>query len=491
MKRLFILVFLLAPLFTIAQNYQCVSPNTIRYFTNSVHNLRGIRIDSTKQINSNTVLYPYKTARGIIGNMKHTLHPMGSWLGETITIQPDGTHMFDTYWGDTVIVRSQAQLNDSWIFIDDTSSIYYEATVSSIDTLTVLGSIDSVKTITLTAKDANGIVPTDPFHNKRILLSKDHGFVSVFDLYMFPHIGPKFIYAYSLFLPKLATDIEYSLVDLYIPTQLEVYDYTVGDKYQYKSYYYHDKLSPDEKHSDTIVGKNSISATEVEYTIKRNIQYYETPSGQYPTGRTIVKLDTIIRKYSTNKILDLTLLPEEWGMGRYIYYNPTDTQMCTINRSYNIGPNYVYYKGDSAFLNTFEPCSGPFYKYKIGFGELYYAFCHVPNAGGTNPTVYMTYAKNQITTCGQYYPVSINSISNVETKFDIYPTPASNELHISTSSNEQLTITLKELTGKTIYNTATNSSTSINTSNYTNGIYLLTISTIDGKEEHHKVVIGH
>lgn len=490
MKRLYTLIFLLAPLFSFAQNYQCVSPNTIRYFTNTDHNLRGIRIDSTKQVNSNTVLYPYKTARGTIGNMKYTLRPMGSWLGETITIQPDGTHMFDTYWGDTIVIRSQAQLNDSWIFIDDTSSIYYEATVSSIDTLSVLGSIDSVKTITLTAKDANGIVASDPFHNKRILLSKDHGFVSVFNLYMFPHIGSKFIYDHSLFITKLTTDIEYSLVDLYIPTQLEVYDYTVGDEYQYKSYYYHDKNSLKEKHSDIILSKN-VSATEVEYAIKRTIQYYETPSSQYPTGRTVVKPDTIIRKYSTNKLLDLTLLPEEWGMGQYIHYNPTDTQMCTINRSYSIEPNYVYYAGDSALLNTFEPCSGPYYRYKIGFGELYYAFCYVPNGGQANPTFTMTYAKNQIATCGQYYPVSINSISNVETKFDVYPNPASNELHISTSSNEQVTITLKELTGKTIYNTTTNSSTSINTSNYANGIYILTTSTIDGKQEHHKVVIGH
>ena len=63
------------------------------------------------------------------------------------------------------------------VLYDDTASIQYMATLTQADTMTVLNTLDSIKVITLTALDGSTPLPADPLHNKRIILSKTHGFV--------------------------------------------------------------------------------------------------------------------------------------------------------------------------------------------------------------------------------------------------------------------------------------------------------------------------
>src|ERR1043165_4364812 len=82
----FLLILACGPCY--AQNYTCVQATAKHYFINGSGYLRGIRIDSTKMVNGDSVLFPFRTARGPVPN---ALPPPldsngGSWLGKTITI---------------------------------------------------------------------------------------------------------------------------------------------------------------------------------------------------------------------------------------------------------------------------------------------------------------------------------------------------------------------------------------------------------------------
>ena len=62
----------------------------------------------------------------------------------------------------------------------------------------------------------------------------------------------------------------------------------------------------------------------------------------------------------------------------------------------------------------------------------------------------------------------------------IYPNPASNFINISTSSNENCEITIKDMTGKIIFNSIFNTKIIVNTENYSKGIYLIDIKNTFG-----------
>ena len=54
------------------------------------------------------------------------------------------------------------------------------------------------KKILITAHNALGIVASDPVDSLQIFLSKNNGFVQVFDLFTFPYHGPDSVYAEGL-----------------------------------------------------------------------------------------------------------------------------------------------------------------------------------------------------------------------------------------------------------------------------------------------------
>src|SRR5690606_35521935 len=100
----------------------------------------------------------------------------GSWLGENVIARLDGAFLFDNIWGDTVEIRTFANLGDSWIFHNDNSDDYYTATVTALDTMSVSGTTDSIKRIMLTAYQNGIYAPSDSSDNTEIILRRSHGF---------------------------------------------------------------------------------------------------------------------------------------------------------------------------------------------------------------------------------------------------------------------------------------------------------------------------
>ncbi|MFI5196347.1 MAG: hypothetical protein ACHQD8_04595, partial [Chitinophagales bacterium] len=250
MKRVLLILILFSAYFSKAQNYQCLQSGVKHYFTNGNGYLRGIRIDSVKTSGSDVIYYPFHTSRGrypYAAGFNALLDSNGgSWLGKKVIQRNNGTFLFDNLWGDTVIINTQASIGDTWVFCKDTSSLYYYANVLSIDTMTVLGVLDTVKTIIINAYNGTTLITADPVNNFQIVLSKNHGFVHTFDLYTFPYHAPDSNYArgFDYYLDALIhnstapfiptqSNSTFALVQLTNPTGSQLYDWNVGDVFEY------------------------------------------------------------------------------------------------------------------------------------------------------------------------------------------------------------------------------------------------------------------
>ncbi len=146
-KSALLLLLLVCYCCSTAQNYHCLRSDSTFWYTNSNNYLRGIRVDSVKASGTDTIYYLFRTYR---------FYPSsdtagGSWVGKDVVKKIDGTYLFGNEYQDTVVIKTQATLGSSWIFYNDSGSKYYTATVTKVDTMTVLGSIDSIKEITINA----------------------------------------------------------------------------------------------------------------------------------------------------------------------------------------------------------------------------------------------------------------------------------------------------------------------------------------------------
>src|SRR5882724_8748120 len=103
------------------QNWQCLQSGVKHYFTNANGYLRGIRIDSVRTVGSDVVYYPYHTPRGSYYPSSFPVLDSngGSWLGKKVIEKSDGTFIFDSYWNDSVIIETRANVGDNWIFYKD------------------------------------------------------------------------------------------------------------------------------------------------------------------------------------------------------------------------------------------------------------------------------------------------------------------------------------------------------------------------------------
>ena len=255
MKKVFYLFLLIFSYRCAAQNYQCLQAGVKHFFTNGNGYLRGIRIDSVRTYTDSVIYYPFHTLRKGVDPFTSPVpdHNGGSWLGKKVIALPDGTTLFANIWKDTVVIRTHANVGESWVFYSDTSNQYYTATVTGNGTMSVLGVLDSVKTLTIQAYMAGVLNPADQLNNLKILLSKNHGFVQAFDLYTFPyHFGGWVDYFYqkatngSLYNGywsgiSFSSAAQFNLVNFYNPEQREVYDFNSGDEFEYQE---HTNINP-------------------------------------------------------------------------------------------------------------------------------------------------------------------------------------------------------------------------------------------------------
>jgi Secretion system C-terminal sorting domain len=484
MKRLFFLMLLISNIGH-AQNYKCLQSGVRHYFTNGNGYLRGIRIDSVRTLGDSTVYYPFRTPRG---GEPTTLPPDsigGSWLGKRVIQKPDGTFIFDSFWGDSVIIRSQAHTGDSWVMYHDTSSLFYTASVTSIDTMSFLSVADSVKTIVVNAMRGTTTVTTDPLNGITILLSKDYGFVQVCDLYTFPYHLPgatytPFIDYYmdaSLATPNnghpppSVTNVVFSLVNFINPNQQQLYNWHIGDIVEsYHSYNWGVPLTsiPAGTYNsiaDTVTSKTT-SGSATTYTLS-GIHY--ACSAPADPCTVLYNNGSYTFDSSVYPLADTFLMPEEvhTNTGYTLYYFPTDSSGCMATPKY-ISVNYN---------ETFEDYT-EYTVYKLGMGAAYYNLTDVDDLTWIQDG--LLYTNFNGVGCGT--PLGVQNVIKPVTNIALYPDPAHNELTIQADGADISDLRVTDLLGQTVHHSTyagNNKLQVLDVRTLAPGIYLLSINNME------------
>ncbi len=480
------------------QNWQCLQAGVKHYFINGNGYLRGIRIDSVISLGDTTVYYPNHTPRGPYNTSTSPVLDSngGSWLGKKVQQLADGTFIFDSYWNDSVTLKTHANIGDSWIFYRDTSSLYYKATLLSKDTMIVLSSPDSVETIMINAYNGSGIITTDPVDSFKIILSKSHGFVQVFDLYTFPYHKPDSLYRAGLdfFLDRSTctysnvnsadgygpdtTVTIFKLVNFINPNDQQLHNWHIGDIFEgyhlVEGYYttsYINYILDTVSHISVSGHAATYTLSDMHFTCTSYpdictmfSSYYWDPCSLIVNGGLYTFYDTV---YS---IANPSLIPEEnTRMPAYVFYFPNDTTFCQTT------PAYILTYADYSLIS--EETAWPIY-YKLGIGRTY-------NVSWDEDCIIwfydrLTYADMQGNNCGMLHPVEVNNVSPKNNALSIFPNPATTSLTI-TSSDKISNITFTNFLGQTLYNHEYTPSTSVqvDVSGLAVGVYFVKVNGAD------------
>jgi hypothetical protein len=511
MKKFLFLIMLLSAHLCRAQNWQCLQPGVKHYFTNSNRYLRGIRIDSVKTYADSVVYYPFHTPRGEYGRRMGFSNALdsvgGSWLGKKVTQLTDGTFLFDNLRGYTVTIKSMAHLGDSWSFFSDTGSLYYQASVTALDTSTILGTLDSIKKILLTARNASGVVTSDSLNGFEIILSKNNGFCKVFDLYTFPYHKPDSAYRDGLDyfadvtcnrgLAPSRSSFQFSLTGFFNPTQSQLFDWNIGDVFENSACYIENPgncIYPYKYFFDSVTDKR-VFADSVQYSYTGWVatQYYTTvyyyPNANYPyrianASGTFIVPNTLV--------FDTALMPEELNYPFLLYYYPQDSSYCTRSALYKTDATNII---GNKWVDIHFESAGPEWDYKLGLGAVHYFFFTIGNPDEETDQKDLRYYIRSGIPCGTYitpYVSSVKEISGQANAFQIFPNPATSELTINTSTLQPYTINLINTLGQTVKTIlAAKQEQTINTINIPAGVYTISITDGGGNRYNEKVVIVH
>ena len=496
-----LLMLLLVSEFSFSQNWSCV-PEGKSYYTNSRGYLRGMRLDSTSNENGVKISFPFKTARTEYWAWAAEADTTGgSWWGKALIETLEGETYIETVSGDSILINNNANINDQWIFFGNSDIDHYRAELISIDTMTILGTLDSVKTIRISSWE--GLLPKtqDSLNGLEIKLSKEHGFVYALDFYLFPyqistdnynpHFDCYFFESVGAFNIN-ATSLIFKRVDLKLPYSLNIYNFSVGDQLYESSTYSFSSGG----YTNTFTKNTYLDKANTDSGLLYSINFETTERRQSSNGPIFTDTAGITTQYISDYLLmDTTYMPEEWYSGKtegtYTYYLPEDSSFCFKS------PRYMFSK-DKIINNLFggggpEP-SFPRAVYKEGLGQISFdRDGHIPNGGSSSGGLW--YANKNGVNCDAINElVSVRDLNSGENfLLKLYPNPVENLLHIAvaTTASDLIRVSIYDILGKQTTDLQFRTPTfTIDVSKLPNGIYFLKVNK-NGNAVIKKIVIAH
>lgn len=475
-----------------AQNWRTVNPNDTVYFRatlpdpcpicgNTVYGtLRMIFVDSVRTNNGDSLYYFYKTARSgryIPNNNGCADTAAASWMGSYCVRRTSGVEYYFNLFSDTISINTEAAIGDTWIMGKDTSGNIFHATVITVDTATIDGVLDSVKTINLQALNGANIVATF-YDTIPVRWSKNHGWINPLDWFDFPYTTLDNQWM-GMFLPNSYERLQaafkakdYKQVDL-------SWKYAPGNEWTYVSHtssYLGN--SSDISYHDSVVSSSLINQYKIFVTIKRSS--LDTPAYIYSTTITVDSLpynpvrNFVYPEYKQWNIADIyqgvfsgskdqhyKILP--FCDDRDILYYTNSSFMGGIlsGSCWQIGASI------SGF-STFE------YSYLEGFGQKAYRYSvYYPNSWDSWE---YTYIKIGNCTIGSYTPVGINEVYRSEYSISVVPNPATNNVNINVSE-KSVQLAVYDMMGRVVRNeNLSNGSNILSIEELPAGLYLLRFS---------------
>lgn len=494
MKKILLMVLTTFSIVTYGQNYQTIKSNQLNYFgTNSLDQILATRTDSVVMSGNDSIFYSYKAVRGNndpeqfnISGCPYELGP--NWYGSHVIIEENGTNLFFNRFNDTIRVATQSSLNEQFLvyLYPNGDSLY--GTVTAIDTMTVLGNIDSVKTISLTNNNDPSI------SHLSFEIGKQNGFVKLFSPYSFP-------YAYRMnsddndtLSPYALVGSEYPRIGITKPHIGEIYNYEVGDRFVYstrhgaitesgpwtKTYIERDVIDKVSYGSDSIIYtfKDTILSTNGDESWQTNPDFttYEDiheltvkEFNNFNDSLLPEEFNFVTQKWNELYVNSCGVLEEKYFDVFYVIVNPEPNDTC-IYFDYIDSPdlsnsaiNGFGITQSAGWINLYSPDN------YISFNLIYYS-------------------KVNGISCGTNSYLSIEEEQKIDdSDLSIYPNPANNKVTVrfETKDVEPIEIRILTISGQTIYsqNTEFNSfseGVNLDISDFDSGIYFVTVNSSKG-----------
>jgi hypothetical protein len=439
MKKICILLFCLSVSILNAQNYQNICSPGITFFKNSTGNIKAFSQDSVYLPGFNdSIFISYRTIRPFqINNCYDTTN--GSILGRKVYKKHDGTFYFFNWNHDTLTIKAQAALNDTWKFCNLPGGSKIDATVINISPDTVLGLADEVKVLSLQAKDINGNNISHFLNQKTINLSQHFGISKTFDLYFMPDIEANDTSSYIL---NGKTALQLGIQNL---TWQDIYNFDVGDEFHWSGYYWYS--GPSWQIIKRILGKEVFGNVDsVKYTIEycKIMWLPQPPPNVQRTHDTILEFYDFVHVFTDSSI---GRLPDAFS--HYYGYNWLSSKFArkisfpnkqTQDQIYDY---YQLYSDSIPCWNYAFEGGGYEESYTEGLGLTYKYY----GDGGLPPVVWtenMVYYKKGSETWGTPLAPNCSALLPVETLanavvpfFNINPNPVETQAEISLEGFKQ------------------------------------------------------
>lgn len=425
------------------QNYSLFSNIEEKtYFINADGYLKGMRIDSVKIDGENIISFPFKTARILDkDHLYDSIERKGSWLGEMV-IENDEWIRIPNINNDTLSFRKSAALGESWTFFQD-ATYHYTATYILNDTMTFAGITDSVKIIEINRLDESGsIISTDSFSGIKIILSKENGLFQTFDFYFFPYYTFYFtgfdtdhitdIYQDRIYQFHSSKDIfTFRRIQSIVENWDEFFNLQLGDEF----IYHQTRLSFSNPPLRETITTSVISTTSTDTSVS------------YVTSLPSLNYGTFNKASVFNH-----LMPEEWGVNQWYFYNPDDSSYCVRSPTlYVDGMAFFGYVPDT---DEYEHAEGTFdneFKLKQYFGYILSSTFNA-EAYFYSHSIYLAYATKDGIGCREDNdptPLSISSKElNAQNQILVYPNPSKDLITIKTNNDSKFNISIIDIAGR-------------------------------------------
>ncbi|MCX6258639.1 MAG: T9SS type A sorting domain-containing protein [Bacteroidia bacterium] len=488
MRKILILILLFSVTGVLGQNYRNICSPGTTYFKNSNNSVNAFRLDSVYQLgNGDTVFISYRTIRDTGSMCMDTTY--GSILGRMVLAKSDGRFYFFNKNQDSICLHTQAVVGDTWVFCHLANQAYIEARVDSIFQDNILGINDSVKSISLQAKNQAGDTISFFMNGKSIQLSKSLGLTKIYGMYSIAdgqgNLNP------TPFELAGKTSLGMGLQDL---SWKDIYNFNVGDEFHYSGY-----IEPAEewKYIKRVIAKNIYGNLDsVRYMMDYcKIQY----EWWHPPPNVVTIHDTIMENYNFISLsLDSSLifLPLEFkNIGdhflgycySYYRYLMNNRQNQVINScGYSIGGN----PGDSTcWTNPFEGI--PEIKhFGTGLGLTSYTTSLYSEYMDDywDELVYFkkgneTWGTPVAADCEALF-AGVHEINKSDPKISVYPNPAEDQANVNiqgTDQSEKLNILLFDCTGREVLDIpADHNPVIIHRNGLPAGLYLLIVRDKSG-----------
>ncbi|HOZ52227.1 MAG TPA: hypothetical protein PLU17_10240, partial [Chitinophagaceae bacterium] len=147
MKTYIFVVLMMCSTILSAQNWNTIVPTDTIYYTVEVPPtdtlwggyLRCIYVDSSVSLGTTITNHFYESIRLDANGVIDTAHG-DTWLGsKNVRNNSNGEEYYYNQIGDQILLKTFTNIGDTWVLSNDSNGIQYQATVVSLDTLTIDG----------------------------------------------------------------------------------------------------------------------------------------------------------------------------------------------------------------------------------------------------------------------------------------------------------------------------------------------------------------